>query len=125
MWGTAEDFYSHANETLSAAGISDVDPRAIIDIIDGYVGGGYGDTWPELFDFCLETSVKTGIFLDRVYTGKAVYGIREELRKNPGRFVGDKILFLHTGGIYGFIDGSMEQHIRKNNSIVDLKTVLH
>ena len=68
IWGEAKDFYKHAQETLDNLGINE-DPAQLIDIIDGYVGKGYGDTWPELLKFCLEAS-KSGIFLDRVYTGK-------------------------------------------------------
>jgi D-cysteine desulfhydrase len=40
-----------------------------------------------------------GIFLDPVYTGKAFYGMTQELKKNPGVF-GERIVFIHTGGIF-------------------------
>ena len=53
-----------------------------------------------------------------------MYGLRDQLQKNPDRFAGDKILFLHTGGIYGFIDGSMEEEIRKANPINPLSSVI-
>ena len=53
-----------------------------------------------------------------------MFGLQDQLQKNPDRFAGDKILFLHTGGIYGFIDGSMEEEIRKNNSISQLSSVI-
>ena len=77
-----------------------------------------------------------------------MYGIQEELVKNPSRkilketdpilcllifgdffqyferFQGNKILFIHTGGIYGFIDGSMEAEIRKSNPISNLAEII-
>lgn len=39
----------------------------------------------------------TGVVLDPTYTGKAVRGLVSELNKNPSRFKGNQILFIHTG----------------------------
>ena len=50
--------------------------------------------------------------------------LREELRKNPNRFKGNKILFMHTGGIFGFIDGTMTDEIKKTNPVIDLDTII-
>ena len=41
-----------------------------------------------------------GIFLDPVYTGKAFYGMVQELQRDRQRF-GKRIVFIHTGGIFG------------------------
>ena len=40
---------------------------------------------------------ETGIMCDPVYTGKAVNGLLNELKTNPQRFKGNRILFIHTG----------------------------
>ena len=48
-------------------------------------------------EFIREVALKTGIILDPVYTVKAAMGMVEELRKNPTRFRGHRILYLHTG----------------------------
>jgi D-cysteine desulfhydrase len=37
-----------------------------------------------------------------VYTGKALRGLIEELRRDPTCF-GERVVFLHTGGIYGLL----------------------
>ena len=50
--------------------------------------------------------------------------LKEELKKNPKRFKGNKILFVHTGGIYGFIDGTMTEEIKMTNPVVDLETII-
>lgn len=55
--------------------------------------------------------------LDRVYTGKAMYGLHSEVKNNPGRFKGNKIMFVHTGGIYGFLDRSMDDDLAAYNPI--------
>lgn len=67
------------------------------EIIDGYVGGGYGVSRPEELALICEVARSEGLLLDPVYTGKAMYGLVDQIRQ--GRFrAGDKVLFLHTGG---------------------------
>jgi D-cysteine desulfhydrase len=71
-----------------------------VDIIDGYVGRGYALSRSEELKLIRTVAREEGIFLDPVYTGKAFYGLADQIRQ--GRFKkGQKILFLHTGGIYG------------------------
>lgn len=72
-----------------------------IDILDGYAGRGYGLSTPEEIEFIHDLAKLEGIILDPVYTGKAMYGLVEEIKK--GRFAKHKnILFIHTGGIFGW-----------------------
>ncbi|MBN2355943.1 D-cysteine desulfhydrase family protein [candidate division KSB1 bacterium] len=71
-----------------------------IRIIDGYVGEGYGKARPEELQLLQAFARTEGIALEPVYTGKALYGLMEELKH--GRFARMKnILFIHTGGIFG------------------------
>lgn len=71
-----------------------------INIIDGYVGEGYSLSNPELRQFICDFARLEGVILDTCYTGKAMYGLTEEIKK--GRFSGCKnILFIHTGGLFG------------------------
>lgn len=71
-----------------------------IRVIDGYVGRGYALGRPEERQFMQELAQLEGVILDPVYTGKAFYGLTEEIRK--GTFSGmPNILFIHTGGLYG------------------------
>ena len=51
-------------------------------------------------DFSVKVAQETGIMTDPVYTGKALYGLVQELNNNPSRFKGRRILFLHTGKWY-------------------------
>lgn len=74
--------------------------REEISIIDGYVGRGYALSRAEEIDFIRELAQLEGIILDPVYTGKAMYGLVNEIKK--GRFKEHKnILFIHTGGLFG------------------------
>ncbi len=74
--------------------------KSEINILDGYVGRGYALSTPVELNFINEFAKLQGIILDPVYTGKAMYGLTEELKK--GRFNDFKnILFIHTGGLFG------------------------
>ncbi|MEO0136334.1 MAG: D-cysteine desulfhydrase family protein [candidate division WOR-3 bacterium] len=66
-----------------------------ITLIDGYVGAGYGIPYPEAIA-TIKNIAKKGIILEPVYTGKAFYGMLEDLTKRKYK----KVLFIHTGGIF-------------------------
>jgi len=55
---------------------------------------------PDELELILSVARGEGIILDPVYTGKAFYGLVSELGKNP-RSLGERIVFVHTGGIFG------------------------
>jgi D-cysteine desulfhydrase len=68
-------------------------------ILEGYKEPGYGQAAPEVMALIREAARTEGLFLDPVYTGKAMHGLITEARR--GRF-GERgrVLFLHTGGIF-------------------------
>ncbi len=71
-----------------------------VEILDGYVGLGYAKSRPEELSLLREVARTEGIVLDPVYTGKAFFGMIQELSRNPEVF-GERIVFVHTGGIFG------------------------
>jgi D-cysteine desulfhydrase len=71
-----------------------------IKVIDGYVGRGYAINRVEELEFIERIAQSEGILLDPVYSGKAFYGLINEIQK--GKFNDFKnILFIHTGGQFG------------------------
>ena len=75
--------------------------RKNIEVIDKYVGLGYAISRPEELEFIKHVARTEAVILDPVYTGKAMYGVYNEL-KEGGALVGSKnILFIHTGGLFG------------------------
>lgn len=87
-------------DSMKYMGINMPVPTEEINIIDGYVGRGYALSRPEELRFIRDLSRLEGIILDPVYTGKAMYGLTEEIKK--GTFNKYKnILFIHTGGLFG------------------------
>lgn len=72
-----------------------------LEIIDGYPGLGYALSQKKEIDFIHYFAKLEGIILDPVYTGKAMFGLVEEIKK--GRFnKHNNILFIHTGGLFGW-----------------------
>jgi D-cysteine desulfhydrase len=71
-----------------------------IEIVDGYVGRGYALSQPEELALISDVARTEGIFLDPVYTGKAFFGMVQELKRDRECF-GERIVFIHTGGIFG------------------------
>tara|TARA_R110002073_G_scaffold25378_26_gene84278 strand:+ start:4114 stop:5106 length:993 start_codon:yes stop_codon:yes gene_type:complete len=71
-----------------------------INIVEGYVGPGYGIAGPEIYGTISDLAKTEGIILDPVYTGKAFHGLVTELKQ--GRLKSNnQIVFIHTGGIFG------------------------
>ncbi|KAM7431841.1 hypothetical protein ABFA07_017653 [Porites harrisoni] len=106
-------FYNKINEDLRSGGI-DVKAEDIIDIIDGYKGGGYGVSTQHELENIIEISRTTGILVDPVYNIKAIRGMLTEMKNNPGRFKGKRILYIHTGGVFGLYDGRMDSLITQS-----------
>lgn len=79
-----------------------------VDLIDGYVGRGYALSRPEELELIRTVARTEGIFLDPVYTGKAFFGLADQIRQ--GRFgKGHRILFMHTGGLYGLFTPAIRE----------------
>lgn len=69
----------------------------------GFVGAGYGRFDAALLTFCLDFKTQTGIRLEPIYTGKALYGLLQLIEQ--GAFeAGSRFSFFHTGGLQG-LDG--------------------
>jgi D-cysteine desulfhydrase len=81
--------------------------REEIEICDGHVGIGYAKSRPEELATLRDVARSSGLILDPVYTGKAFHGMQAELARDPKVF-GERICFLHTGGIYGVFPKSTE-----------------
>jgi 1-aminocyclopropane-1-carboxylate deaminase len=72
------------------------------DLHTDYHFGGYAKTTPELIDFIKQFVAKTGILIEPVYTGKMLYALYDLAAKDHFK-PGDRILAIHTGGIWGLL----------------------
>ncbi|MCL1973211.1 MAG: D-cysteine desulfhydrase family protein [Bacteroidetes bacterium] len=83
--------YMQRNDTIN---------RDDIEVIDQYVGRGYALSAPDELVFIAKIAKENGVVFDPVYTGKAFYGLKQEIAN--GTFEQSAhILFIHTGGIFG------------------------
>jgi L-cysteate sulfo-lyase len=65
-----------------------------------YIGAGYGEPTEGMNEAVLMLARTEGLLFDPVYSGKALAGMIDYIR--AGRFTsGQKIVFLHTGGVAG------------------------
>ena len=72
-------------------------PTPDIEFRDDYVAGGYARVDPAQPGVVAEATRRTGLLFDPTYTGKALFGLHEEIQS--GRFgAEDQVIFWHTGG---------------------------
>lgn len=109
--GDYDYFFKRTKEIIEASNAYMPNPVTLPDewikIIDGYQGEGYALNKPDDFTFIKEVAALEGLLVDPVYTGKALKGLVNECRE--GRFDAyKKVLFIHTGGLYGLLAKSEE-----------------
>ena len=89
--------YRLVRETSRFVGLNFEIPREAVTCFDEYVGPGYSLPTPEMAEAVRLLARTEGILLDPVYTGKAMSGLIDLVRK--GYFPkGSRVLFVHTGG---------------------------
>lgn len=95
-----------ALRTAERVGLEGGVPRESITCFGDYVGAGYSIPTDSMVEAVKLLASTEGILLDPVYSGKAMAGLVDLVRK--GHFDGcENILFLHTGGspaLYAYLD---------------------
>lgn len=86
-----------AEQTAELAGLRGAVPREAVLCLDEWLGPGYSLPTAAMIEAVKLLARLEGILLDPVYTGKAMAGLLELVKR--GQFAkGEKVLFLHTGG---------------------------
>jgi L-cysteate sulfo-lyase len=86
-----------AEKTLAHMGIKAAIARDRVVAYDQYYGEAYGVPTPGMIEAVKMLAATEGIILDPVYTGKAMAGLIDLVRR--GRFKkGETVVFAHTGG---------------------------
>ena len=95
-----------ARATAERLGVARELPPAAVAANCDYVGAGYGRPTQGMVEAVHMLARTEGIFLDPVYSGKAMAGLIDLVRKrifSPG----ENVVFLHTGGavgLFGYVD---------------------
>ncbi len=105
--GPQEDLiYDLASRVAAHVGLAGPLPRETTLCFDEYVGPGYSLPTPSMIEAVQMLARTEAILLDPVYTGKAMAGLIDLVRK--GYFKkGEQVLFVHTGGspaLYAYED---------------------
>jgi 1-aminocyclopropane-1-carboxylate deaminase/D-cysteine desulfhydrase-like pyridoxal-dependent ACC family enzyme len=112
-----EYFYQHIDNIIfPEMGVpEEISSRHLMQITNAQ-GTGYARTTTQELVFIQQVAQETGIFLDPVYSGKALYHLIQDLNRMPDKFVGRTILFIHTGGFFGLYDkvDQLKLLLRKN-----------
>ncbi|KAL3342568.1 hypothetical protein AABB24_026548 [Solanum stoloniferum] len=99
-------FYEHV-QGLHDGINAGVCSRDIVNI-ENARGLGYAMNTADELKFLKQVAETTGVILDPVYSGKAAYGMMKDMRENPRKWEGRKVLFIHTGGLLGVYDKGEE-----------------
>jgi D-cysteine desulfhydrase len=98
--------YDLVCKTAAHVGVNASIPREAVLCFGDYVGPGYSLPTASMVEAVKLLARSEGILLDPVYTGKAMAGLVDLVRK--GYFNSDEnILFVHTGGspaLYAYLD---------------------
>jgi len=102
------DHYTRAHATSEIVKMADATAEFLelgisltpeeVTVYDEYTGAGYNKLSKESIEAIKLVAQTEGFFIDPVYTGKAMAGLIDLVRK--GRFTAkDTVVFIHTGGI--------------------------
>ncbi len=86
-----------SRDTVKALGMGMEITKEDIIVFDDYIKEGYGIVNREVAETVRLVAEKEGLFLDPVYTGKAMVGLIDLIRQGYFKKE-DKIVFFHTGG---------------------------
>ena len=92
-----EKVFGLAKQTAELVGLNQPIPREAIRCYGEYFGTGYSLPTDGMLEAVTMLARTEGILLDPVYSGKAMAGFIDLIRKKVFK-KGQKVLFLHTGG---------------------------
>ena len=98
--------YKLVRATAELAGMKQEIPASAVTCFGDYVGAGYSQPTDSMVEAVKLLARTEGILLDPVYSGKAMAGLVDLVRKDAFP-KGSNILFLHTGGspvLYSYMD---------------------
>lgn len=85
------------------------DPAEVsFEVVDEFKGIGYALSTPEELGFLRDVARSEGLLVDPVYSGKALRGLVEEIRRGDRYPPGSTVLFVHTGGLFGLFPKRLE-----------------
>ena len=106
----AKYFYNHLDEQIKELNLK-YKAVDLVNIIDGFKGAGYGISTDNELELIIKVARETNVLFDPVYTGKAFIGLMKTLLNNKSSFKGNRLMFIHTGGIFSHFDGRFDKSV--------------
>lgn len=108
-----EALVTHVNEAAKFLNMDIAIAKDEVLVYDDYIGKGYGIPTKKCLEAIRVVAQTEAIFLDPVYTGKAMSGFIDLISR--GQFTKkDTVLFIHTGGVAA--DFAYSKELSANNS---------
>ncbi|KAL3143275.1 hypothetical protein ABBQ38_002120 [Trebouxia sp. C0009 RCD-2024] len=113
-------FYNYLGGLLEGMGATQetigIDTRDMVRVVQAK-GAGYAISRQQELETMQHVAQATGVILDPVYSGKAYHTLLEEMQQQPEQWNGRKVLFLHTGGLFGMYDkaSQLQPMLQKEN----------
>eukprot|EP00045_Choanoeca_perplexa_P004141 m.35689 g.35689 ORF g.35689 m.35689 type:complete len:380 (-) comp12418_c0_seq1:41-1180(-) len=104
-------FYQHVQDTLDELALP-YQAKDLLTVIDGFKGDGYGEFGKNDVKFIRSVAMQSGVVLDPTYTGKGARALQTMLWTLK-TLRGSKMVFVHTGGVFGLMDGRLGSHDSK------------
>ncbi len=97
-WNTAEDMAEVGNQTARLLELPHRIKATDVEICEDFIGPGYGQMTSAAWEAMDLLARNEGVLLDPVYTGKAMAGLIDSIRR--GKLTSDDVVvFIHTGGV--------------------------
>jgi 1-aminocyclopropane-1-carboxylate deaminase/D-cysteine desulfhydrase-like pyridoxal-dependent ACC family enzyme len=103
-------FYGQVAKIAAEMGLVVLQDRTLDDFVREHLtvhqgkGLGYAVSTPDELAFVASFARDTGVLLDPVYSGKALYQFVQLVKQDPESYRDQTILFWHTGGTLGLYD---------------------
>jgi len=101
----SERIVNYATGAAETLGLSTRVSSEDFDVLDAYVGPGYGEPYPEAVAAIRLVAREEGVLLDPVYTGKCMAALLGQIQSQA---VGpsDTVVFVHSGGAPNLFAGA-------------------
>ena len=93
----AERIVTYGNGAAERIGLETRIAADDFDVLDSYVGPGYGVTYPDAIQAIQLAAREEGLLLDPVYTGKCMNALRDQIAVG-NIFKSQTVVFVHSGG---------------------------
>jgi 1-aminocyclopropane-1-carboxylate deaminase/D-cysteine desulfhydrase-like pyridoxal-dependent ACC family enzyme len=108
-----QEIHSIIAEFCAIHSVSNPVSETDIEVDERWIGAGYDDVPVERWQLLAEVARRDALLLDPLYTGRTMQAAVDYLSRvdGPDRGNGDKVLFVHTGGLPGLFVPALQKEM--------------